>query len=100
MHVCVCFYTYMHIYVFFHPLPEVLLPACELGSAGMLMSDFLMWFLMELGCGPQLGSLERIANETEGKLKKWEEKAWGQGKDGHGAAKSESCRGGTVVPWS
>lgn len=64
MHVCVCFYTYMHIYVFFHPLPEVLLPACELGSAGMLMSDFLMWFLMELGCGPQLGSLERIANET------------------------------------
>lgn len=28
------------------------------------MSDFLMWFLKDLSCGPQLGSLERIANET------------------------------------
>ena len=43
---------------------------------------------------------QRDKNECEGKLKKREEKAWGQGKDGHGAAKSESCRGGTVVPWS
>lgn len=28
------------------------------------MSGFLMWFLVQLSCGPQLGSLERIANET------------------------------------